>query len=38
MIEDIVDIYKTIEKFYYADENQTAKEIDETFERASWYT
>ena len=34
LVEDVVDIYKTIEKFYYADKNQTAKEIDETFESA----
>ena len=36
LVEDIVDIYKTIEKFYYADKNRTASEIDETFERAKW--
>tara|TARA_B100001093_G_scaffold328582_1_gene313551 strand:- start:226 stop:969 length:744 start_codon:yes stop_codon:yes gene_type:complete len=37
LVEDIVDIFKTIEKFYYADRNKTAKEIDETFEEASLY-
>ena len=33
---DIVNIYKTIEKFYYADKNKTATEIDETLEEQSW--
>ena len=36
LVEDIVDIYKTIEKFYYADKNKTATEIDETLEEESW--
>ena len=36
LVEDIVDIYKTIEKFYYADKNKTATEIDETLEEQSW--
>ena len=26
LVEDIVDIYKTIEKFYYADKNKTSSE------------
>ena len=36
LVEDIADIYKTIEKFYYADKNKTATEIDETLEEQSW--
>lgn len=37
LVEDIADIYKTIEKFYYPDKNKTANEIDETLEKASCY-
>ena len=35
LVEDIVDIYKTLEKFYFADKNMTAEEIDETIKKAS---
>ena len=33
----IQDIYKTIEKFYYADKNKTTTKIDETLERTRLY-
>ena len=35
LVEDIVDIYKTLEEFYFADKNMTAEEIDETIKKAS---
>lgn len=37
LVENIVDIYKTLEKFYHADENMSLEQIDETIEKASCY-
>lgn len=35
LVEDIVDIYKTLERFYFYDKNMRIEEIDETFKVAS---
>ena len=34
LVEDIVDIYKSIEKFYFSEKNRTPEEVDETFKEA----
>ena len=37
LVESIVEIYKTLEKFYHADENTPLTQIDATIEKASCY-
>lgn len=37
LVESIVDIYKTLEKIYHAEENTPLHQIDETIEKASCY-
>lgn len=37
LVESIVEIYKTLEKFYHADENTPLTQIDATIEEARYY-